>query len=1002
MKAWLNPYFLYVLVILTHSAASYAQSFLTRLYTTSDGLADNTIYCISQDSYGYLWIGTANGLSRFDGRRFKNYGLTNGLPSLQVDRVFEDRYHRLWIGTRNGMAEIIGDSCYTYPTADKRSIKFVSGFRETEHGGLWALTDQGAYQLEGRQWKKIRLHPEFDQTALSGIVSTQKGMFINYDNRHIVWKQPNNQFRILASHPALFPYFNSLRQYGDEVYAGTYNKLLRLDNDHWTSQYADSLNRRYIYGFYIDSRKRFWFSTREDGIFLITGSKDKTVYSQVPLAFNLVSSFFEDREKNIWAACYTGLLKIREAPYRVYQLPGAQQLGMIRALIALPDSTLLVSGSSGKCFVLGVNFRNDPGNNVWVKNIFELNPGDFLDHHATDEKNRTWFVTRNGYLYRLDPKGITDFTRLIPRGINRFLLDISYDKRSGRLFVSADSVLLTGNENKLDTFPEKTTKRSLELPVRTIIAPEGSLLVQTLNNGLFRIDTNGIIRSLNEKLNISKDATGIGFRNDRAGNVWITLQGRGISKCKFETDQHVLLTDQLTEEGGLPDNSVHDFLITENNQFWSNTKKGFAVSQRSSTGKWVTERIPTEPDLKAVDLSFAILAQTPDGDVWVNSSGKLLRFERNKFLTSPVLPQVVIEDIQLYNRPTDWRKYEDHISGFRQIPLYPSLKYNENTLSITFNAIQYKDDGLSEYSYQLDPIDKGWSNPSVHNAVSFYRLSPGNYHFSVKARQKGHAWSEPAVFSFQIQKAFWETWWFKSLLALLASALILTLFRLRLNRIRNKTVLASQIRELEMKALKAQMNPHFIYNALNSIQSLILNNQTHEASRYISQFAKLLRNVLENSDKILITLDKELASLEHYIDLEELRMNMKVTYQVQLAKTILPSNIKIPPLILQPFVENALWHGLSQKEGDKTILLRIEVKDNFLVCSITDNGIGRKKAMEYYTHFPEGHLSKATAISINRLVEFNQGRLPEPVVITDCYENNLPAGTTVTLYIKQY
>jgi sensor histidine kinase YesM len=239
------------------------------------------------------------------------------------------------------------------------------------------------------------------------------------------------------------------------------------------------------------------------------------------------------------------------------------------------------------------------------------------------------------------------------------------------------------------------------------------------------------------------------------------------------------------------------------------------------------------------------------------------------------------------------------------------------------------------------------------------------------------------------------------LLAILsASGLIVFIFRYRLKQLKTRSDMQNQIRELEMKALKAQMNPHFIHNALNSIQSLILNNQSTRASHYISKFAKLLRQVLENADKNLITLDKELYSLQLYVDLEKLRMNMDIDYSEQVDENILASEIKIPPLILQPFVENALWHGLSRKDGDKKITVTITEKESWIICEITDNGIGRKKAGESGKTFPEGSFSKAVNITTQRLADFNQSPGTEPVSFIDLVNNNEPAGTTVIVRIK--
>ena len=334
------------------------------------------------------------------------------------------------------------------------------------------------------------------------------------------------------------------------------------------------------------------------------------------------------------------------------------------------------------------------------------------------------------------------------------------------------------------------------------------------------------------------------------------------------------------------------------------------------------------------------------------------------------------------------------------MPVDPILPYYKNTFGIYFKGISSSGSDGIKYSYKLESLDTAWSPPSSENFVSFVKLPPGRYVFKVRAQLLNTTWSAPAVISFEIRKPFWEAWWFRLAIILAAAALIVLLFRYRLMQLRTKHEMQNELRELEMKAFKLQMNPHFIHNALNSIQSLVINNKTNEASIYINKFAKLLRQVLENSEKNLISLDKELYSLLLYVDLEKLRMNMNVDYNIHVGETIIDSEVKIPPLILQPFVENALWHGLNKKEGDKEITLKIAQESGWLVCEITDNGIGRKRAKELYETFPEGHLSKAVSIIRHRLVDFNQVPDTDPITIIDLEENGKATGTTVIVRIK--
>jgi hypothetical protein len=363
-------------------------------------------------------------------------------------------------------------------------------------------------------------------------------------------------------------------------------------------------------------------------------------------------------------------------------------------------------------------------------------------------------------------------------------------------------------------------------------------------------------------------------------------------------------------------------------------------------------------------------------------------------------PTTLIENVKLNFKQTDWSQYADSLYGIFQLPGHLKLSYNQNNLSIYFRGVSSSGTAGVEYSYKLTPLYSSWSSSTQENFVSFSNLPDGKYLFQARARLSSTEWSEPVSFNFEIRKPFWEAWWFRLLIVVTAAALIVFIFRYRLHQVKEKNEMQKQMHELKIKAFKLQMNPHFVHNALNSIQSLVLNNNNNQASIYINKFAKLLRQVLENSDQGLISLNKELYSLQLYVDLEKLRMNLDIGYTVVADESIEGSEIKIPPLILQPFVENALWHGLSRKEGNKKILLNITTKPGWIICEITDNGIGRKKAAEFYETFPEGHLSKAIHIIRQRLADFNQSPNIEPISFIDLEENSEPKGTTVIVKIK--
>jgi hypothetical protein len=526
-----------------------------------------------------------------------------------------------------------------------------------------------------------------------------------------------------------------------------------------------------------------------------------------------------------------------------------------------------------------------------------------------------------------------------------------------------------------------------------------TILFATDNGAVYSINKQNICRLQLSEFNL----TGVisSFCNDPSGDVWIVYQGRGLRRYYWKNDR-LYLKEQINKTNGLPGDYISSLCFDNLGNLWVSNSGSIAIlSKQNTNDHYKLMASFGESDLGIEHPGSSLLTKDAYGNIWLSTMRRLICFYPKKIIndiTSP--PAIQIEKIKLNFQETDWSNYSDSLYSIFQLPTHLTLRHNKNNLGIYFKAISSSGSQEVQYSYKLDQLHSLWSSPSSENFVSFVNLAPGKYTFTVKARLLNSDWSKPISFAFEIKRPLWETWWFRLSVVLIAAAVIVLIFRYRLMQVKERTEMQNQLHELELKAFKLQMNPHFIHNALNSIQSLVINDKNHEASIYINKFAKLLRQVLENSDKNLISLDKELSSLQLYVDLEKLRMNMDVDYSVRLGETIDESEIKIPPLVLQPFVENALWHGLSRKEGDKKILLTIEIKEGWLICKISDNGIGRKKAGELYETFPEGHLSKAVNIIRQRLADFNQSPNMDPIIFADLEENGGAMGTAVIVRIK--
>ena len=252
-----------------------------------------------------------------------------------------------------------------------------------------------------------------------------------------------------------------------------------------------------------------------------------------------------------------------------------------------------------------------------------------------------------------------------------------------------------------------------------------------------------------------------------------------------------------------------------------------------------------------------------------------------------------------------------------------------------------------KYQFKLDGLDKSWSVLTDRTEVQYGNLPHGNYTFKVKARNGDGYWSNEFHYPFIIRPPWWHTWWAYAVFAVLGAGVIYALFRYRLNKIRKQHEIKQKTAELEMQVLRAQMNPHFIFNSLNSINLFILENNKLQASEYLSKFSRLVRLILNNSQKSFIPLDRELEALRLYLELESLRFEQRFNYKIIVDNSIDTTLVKVPPLIIQPYAENAIWHGLMHKKEEGNLDIELYQEGNTLFCKIVDNGIGRKKATAF-------------------------------------------------------
>lgn len=1033
---------IYIVVLLLSSAgiclgeSSTGQHFYLQRYTAADGLADSYIFNVYQDSQGFLWVGTVNGLSRFDGSSFVNYGYASGLPNLRVDAVYEDHNKRVWVGTRRGIAEVRGGHCVVYPMADHQDISFVFGFKESKDKELWVLTDKGLYRWGGYQWEKVKLYPGLENHACRNIVETEDGLLINYGD-WLVLRDKGGRYKVLGRHLSDASYYGSLISRHHQLYLSLPGRLMSLNRGvaggssglgtggsgslvDTLPLFASALRNKKMRCFFCDSQGRFWIYTDQDGLLITKKGSGQLIADTIPLPANLVSQIYEDREGNIWAACLDGLLKIREANYTEFSAAQNPLLRNIRNLVQIPDHTLVACTQNGLLQYKNGTFSRLPLTRIPSKKGDNYGWG----HWCRDGQGRSWLVLWEKQLYLLEKHMLKDVSSLVADK-KSYYWQAAFNDGDQRLYLCSDT-LLCGNERGFAPFRAAGNGQLILSPRAIGYFKNGCLLVNTANNDELLIDPAGVVRNVTQEIGIPGLNPDISYYNESLEKWWIA-SNEGLIRYhwgKRRDGSAVPVRDvQLTDKDGLPNNAIHALTMDVYHRLWAVTSSGLVVIEVDSaaTHKPIIHRLSEEMGILYNQWLNPTLLTDDEGMIWMNFANRILRLDPRTLQFDPARPSVAIEDIRLNLQPIYWREWSDSLYGYRQLPHQIKLPYDLNNLSISYKAPCFSGSSGVEYSYQLEGSDPEWSAATKNNSVSFVKLPPGRYIFKVRAHKPDTDWGAPATFIFVIERPWWGTWWFRLCMVGLVVSMLTLLFRSRIRHVRRKARDREQLRELELKALRSQMNPHFIYNTLNSIQALVLDNRPEKASLYISKFGRLLRQVLNHSEQSTVSLKEELNALELYLQLEQLRLHVDWQYQVHIDPEIDVEEECLPPLILQPFAENAVWHGLSRKKGGKKLDVFLSLEDDWLVVQLIDNGIGRREAgrnrwtseqesigMEAKRNGGETigdgrpHRSKGMDITSRRIKEYNGEGIMNSFVITDLYDVDQQAmGTRIELRIRR-
>lgn len=475
---------------------------------------------------------------------------------------------------------------------------------------------------------------------------------------------------------------------------------------------------------------------------------------------------------------------------------------------------------------------------------------------------------------------------------------------------------------------------------------------------------------------------------DHQGRIWLGSARQGIGYFEYQSDSMIFI--KTLAKGDFKEEGIHQLIADKQGAIWASTYNGLLKINPTTLA---TERFGAEYGISgSMDLAVG------NGQMIAARGKQLIQFNPSEIKADKTPPIVYLKSLQIFDKPFI---ADVSINALDKV----ELSYRENFFSFEFGAINYFNPKLMEFEYQLTGLDKNWISANDRKYVSYTNVGGGIYQFKVRARIADGKWSSPKTITVNITPPFWKTGWFLIGMFLLVGGVIFGIYNYRIQQIKEKEALKTTFNQklaaIEMTALRAQMNPHFLFNCLNSIKLFILENDTEAAARYLTKFSKLIRLILQNSKQQLISLSDELMALRLYIDMEAMRLDHTFDYTIEVDINQDIARIEIPPLIIQPYVENAIWHGLIHTGKPNLLNITVQNKGEQLLCIIKDNGIGRAAAQQRKQFQNARKKSFGMSITADRIELINTlYRLNTTVKIVDLKDiDGQPKGTQVEIAI---
>ena len=944
-----------------------------------DGLAQSQVNDVHQDASGYLWIATVSGLSRFDGTEIKNYYKSDGLVDNMVTCIIEKEDGSIYFGGLGGFSSFSAGVFKSHPFPKSLIDSRVQCMQFANDSTLWLATNRDGYF-------SYSFVKEAFTVPLLGL------------GRNIRWLDIN--LGLIASSEGLFDHgkiispdlegisITDVIAVQDELWVSTLGEGLYHFDGKWNVIVEDSIPEiSFIRDMHFSSKGELWLVGPEGAV---KKEKDKwRVFDESNgLDYMNLRHVDEDKEGNLWFSSNgQGLFRYTGELFTSYRK--GQPL----------RSELMLSASEreGKLYL---GMFDDSLQVLFQDGTVELDQSLFITDvwaQLVDSQNRIWAGTSSG-LFRSDLG--SGFERILEEELPHHRITALFEDGFGNIWIGhREGVSVCYSDTEVFNYNEESGFDGKR--IRAIEQTQDGAIWLGAQNGLFRIEDDWILHL--DESNGLNDNTIYSIQDDKLGRLWVGAKN-GLHILKDDSILQVLLS------GRVDANNINFLHASDKGYLYVGTNQGFFSAEAlDSIGEMEFRQYGIADGLPGLECNLNAVFQSETGEIWFGTNRGVVRFNEDELIRSPALkePYLTMNDILLFAESFDIKARSDGFDAKKAIPEGLTFAPSENHVTFSFNGIRLKDPNGIRYQYYLEGLDSDWLPSSSSRSVTYSSLPFGEFTFKVRCVDaSGQQLGESLALPFKIKAPVLLRWWALVLESLLLIGLVFLTVRWRKQVRQRKDRMVelgyrNRMQSLEQASLNSSMNRHFIFNSLNAIQFYINREDKRAANKYLSSFAKLIRKNLDSTATAWVSLQDELDRLELYLSLEHMRFKDKFRFSIEVEEGMDASTVQVPAMMLQPFVENSIWHGILPKEESGKVEVKVDKLEGRLRIRIEDDGIGIDASRASKNGSLPDHESKGMDITHHRLRLYGEmtGTAFDVVGPVQIEENDTILGTRIDLFI---